>query len=54
MGTEYQHKKAFSSEQKDFRVLLCSTCKNTGFILGPDEIDHTEKMFIEECPDCNS
>jgi hypothetical protein len=35
-------------------VSLCPTCKNTGFILGTDEIDHTEKMFIEECPDCNS
>jgi hypothetical protein len=25
-----------------------------GFILGTDEINYTEKMFIEECPECNS
>jgi hypothetical protein len=54
MSTKYQQKKVFSSKQRDFRVSLCPTCKNTGFILGTDEIDHTEKMFIEECPDCNS
>jgi hypothetical protein len=35
-------------------IYLCQTCKNMGFILGTDEINYTEKMFIEECPECNS
>ena len=37
-------------------MLLCPTCKNMGFIVGTDEVDkieHREKSFIEECPDCN-
>jgi hypothetical protein len=37
-----------------FKMRLCSTCKNMGFILGTDEINYTEKVFIEECPECNS
>jgi hypothetical protein len=53
MSIKFRHN-GLSNKQRDFRVSLCPTCKNTGFILGPDEIDHTEKMFIEECPDCNS
>ena len=36
------------------KLHVCPTCKNIGFILGPDEINYTEKMFIEECPECNS
>jgi hypothetical protein len=36
------------------KMYLCQTCKNLGFILGTDEINYTEKMFIEECPECNS
>jgi hypothetical protein len=34
-------------------VKFCSTCKNRGFVLGPDEENKTDKSFIEECPDCN-
>ena len=37
-----------------YKMHLCQTCKNLGFILGTDEINNTEKMFIEECPECNS
>jgi len=36
------------------KIHVCQTCKNMGFILGTDEINYTEKMFIEECPECNS
>jgi hypothetical protein len=54
MSTKHQQEKTYTRKQRDFRVRLCPTCKNIGFILGPDEIGHTNKMFIEECPDCNS
>jgi hypothetical protein len=36
------------------KTYMCQTCKNMGFILVADEINYTEKMFIEECPECNS
>jgi hypothetical protein len=54
MSTKYQQEKTLSSQQKAFKGRFCPTCKNIGYIFGPDEIDHTEKMFIEECPECNS
>jgi len=31
---------------------ICTTCKGTGFILGVDD-GNVNKLFIEECPDCN-
>lgn len=31
---------------------ICSTCKGTGFIFAVDD-RNTNKVFIEECPDCN-
>ena len=44
-----------SSSNRTFdKVYVCATCNGRGFILGADEIDYTEKTFIEECPECNS
>lgn len=54
MSTKYQQEKTLSSKRKAFKGRFCPTCKNIGYILGPDETDHTDKMFIEECPECNS
>ena len=54
MSTKYQQEKTSPSKQNAFKGRFCPTCKNIGYILGPDEIDHTDKMFIEECPECNS
>ena len=36
------------------KIKVCPTCKSTGFVLGRDERSNTDKLFIEECPDCNS
>ena len=36
------------------KIQVCPTCKNRGFILAPDDTDKTDKLFIEECPECNS
>jgi hypothetical protein len=32
---------------------MASQIRQVGFILGPEEIDHTEKMLIVECRECN-
>jgi hypothetical protein len=37
-------------KQKDLKARFCPTCKNIGYILGPDEVNYTGKMFIEELP----
>jgi hypothetical protein len=55
----YKQEGAISSQnnaaiEEDLHIKLCPTCKNRGFVLGPDEENKTEKVFIEECPDCNS
>jgi hypothetical protein len=42
------------NSKRPCKIYVCQTCKNMGFILGTDEINYTEKMFIEECPECNS
>ena len=36
----------------NYCMKICSTCKGMGFILGVDDAN-ANKLFIEECPDCN-
>ena len=52
MSIKYEHD--ISDSNRACKMYVCQTCKNMGFILGTDEINYTEKMFIEECPECNS
>jgi hypothetical protein len=52
MSIKYEQE--MPDNNRTHKVYLCQTCKNLGFILGTDEINYTEKMFIEECPECNS
>lgn len=54
MSTKSQHERRLYDKQKALKARFCPTCKNIGYILGPDEVNHTGKMFIEECPECNS
>ena len=41
------------TEGENSFMKFCPTCKNRGFVLGPDEGNKSEKSFVEECPDCN-
>jgi hypothetical protein len=54
MSTKSQHQRRLYDEQKALKTRFCPTCKSIGYILGPDEVNYTGKMFIEECPECNS
>jgi hypothetical protein len=49
-----KYEQDISDRNRTCKMYVCQTCKNMGFILGTDEINYTEKMFIEECPECNS
>ena len=40
------------SSMDNYCMKICSTCKGMGFILGVDDAN-ANKLFIEECPDCN-
>ena len=53
MSAKSQEENAYSDRQKALKARFCTTCKNIGYILAPDELNYGGKTFIEECPDCN-
>jgi hypothetical protein len=54
MSTKSQHERRLYDKQIVLKTRFCPTCKNIGYILAPDEVNYTGKMFIEECPERNS